>query len=55
MWSNLMHTLYVGRRVALYALVLVPQHMQQRFQLSIDGHEEPVSFSDCVLLRIGAP
>jgi hypothetical protein len=26
----LVHTLYVGGRVALYAFVLVPQHMQQR-------------------------
>jgi hypothetical protein len=36
MWSNLMHALYVGGRVALYALVLVPQHMQQRLQFPVD-------------------
>lgn len=40
--ADLMNALYISGSVALDALVLMPQHMQQRLQLSIDGHEVPV-------------
>jgi hypothetical protein len=44
--ADLMHALYIGGSVALDALVLMPQYMQQRLQLSIDGHEVPVTACD---------
>ena len=44
--ADLMNALYISGSVALDALVLMPQHMQQRLQLSIDGHEVPVTAID---------
>jgi hypothetical protein len=44
--ADLMNALYVGGSVALDALVLMPQYMQQRLQLSIDGHEVSVTAID---------
>ncbi len=41
--ADFMYSLNIGGRVALNALVLVAQHVQQRLQLPIDRHEVPVA------------